>query len=77
MPIRNYNPRFRDKQLTINFLLHHRRNKWCHRRCTHDFLVKKRHPFVDKQTLYIYTWECIFMHSQSAALSRALALQGS
>jgi transcriptional regulator of arginine metabolism len=38
------------------------------------FYSKIWHPFVDKGTLYIYTLECIFMHTQSAALSRALTL---
>ena len=40
----------------------------------YDYLAKKKHPFVDKGTLYIYTCKCIFMHTQSAAVSRALAL---
>jgi hypothetical protein len=29
----------------------------------YDYLAKKKHPFVDKGTLYIYTCKCIFMHT--------------
>ena len=50
-PIRNYNPRFRDKQPVM-------KNFFCTKdgKCRHmTFWLKKRHPFVDKWTLYIYT----------------------
>jgi hypothetical protein len=34
-------------------------------------LLKNRHPFVDKQTLYIYTCKCIFMHTERGRRPRS------